>query len=191
MYDSRDQRAAPETAEVGYDSPMTDELFQTYQEDGTPAGIVPRSDVHRLGLWHRAANVLLYRSDGCLLLQQRSQDKDVCPGLWDLSVAEHLTPGESFVQAAHRGLKEELGLSDIRLEPLMETTKVIYQCGGIDDREFQQTFKAVTDAAVTFDHSEVSAVQELSTDQLKQRLKRSPEQFTPWFRNLLQRLGWF
>lgn len=178
-------------AEVGYDNEMSDELFQTYQEDGAPAGIVPRGDVHRLGLWHRAANVMLYRSDGRLVLQQRAQDKDVCPGLWDLSVAEHLTPGESFAQAAHRGLKEELGLSNVQLEPLTETTKAIYQHGSIDDREFQQTFEGVSDAKVTIDPSEVSAIQEISLEQLKKRLARSPEEFTPWFRNLLTHLGWF
>jgi isopentenyl-diphosphate delta-isomerase len=170
---------------------MTDELFQTYQEDGTPAGVVPRRDVHRLGLWHRAANVLLYRSDGRLLLQQRSQDKDVCPGLWDLSVAEHLTPGESFIQAAHRGLKEELGLSNVQLKPLTDEIKVIYQHEQIDDREIQQTFKAETDASVTIDPSEVSAIQEISVEQLKDNLEHAPEQFTPWFRNLLKHLGWF
>ena len=170
---------------------MRDELFQTYQEDGTPADIVSRRDVHRLGLWHRAANVLLYRSDGRLLLQQRSQEKDVCPGLWDLSVAEHLKPGESFTQAAHRGMKEELGLSNVHLEPLTSEIKVIYQHGGIDDREFQQTFKAESDDKVTMDPSEVSAIQEVSVEQLKQRLERSPDEFTPWIRNLLTQLGWF
>jgi isopentenyl-diphosphate Delta-isomerase len=36
--------------------------------------------------------------------------KRIGPGLWDVSLAEHLNPGESYAEAAIRGLKEELGI---------------------------------------------------------------------------------
>ena len=40
----------------------------------------------------------------------RSDGKKVCPGLWDVSVAEHCQPGETYEDAALRGMEEELGL---------------------------------------------------------------------------------
>lgn len=38
-----------------------------------------RSEVHRRGLFHRAVNIVVWNSQGQLLLQQRAPDKDVCP----------------------------------------------------------------------------------------------------------------
>ena len=54
-----------------------------------------RSIVHRTGLYHRSVNVLL-RKDQSLLIQKRTSWKDVCPDMWDLSVAEHLQVGETY-----------------------------------------------------------------------------------------------
>jgi isopentenyldiphosphate isomerase len=44
--------------------------------------------------------------------------KRIGAGLWDLSLAEHLSPGESYRSAALRGLGEELGISghEIKLQ---------------------------------------------------------------------------
>lgn len=97
---------------------MMEEQFETFDDTGEPMGLVPRSRVHREGLWHRAVHVYLFRSDGRLLLQRRQRDKDICPGAWDLSAAEHLKPGETFRQGAIRGLQEELNVKGVELTPL-------------------------------------------------------------------------
>ena len=48
--------------------------------------------------------------------------KKIGPGLWDISVAEHLNPGETFDSAALRGLQEELGIHARAVEgPLAAT----------------------------------------------------------------------
>lgn len=82
------------------------EQFDIFDETGAPLGVAPRARAHREGLWHRAANVFLFYSNGHLLIQRRQWDKDVWPGAWDLSVAEHLKPGETFKEAALRGFAE-------------------------------------------------------------------------------------
>jgi isopentenyldiphosphate isomerase len=48
------------------------------------------------------------------LLQRRSLEKALEPGCWDLSCAEHLGVGESYLDGAVRGLQEEL---DITAQP--------------------------------------------------------------------------
>lgn len=53
---------------------MSEELFETFDGDGNPTGLVPRSRVHREVHWHRAANVFLFRSDGRLLLRRASRE---------------------------------------------------------------------------------------------------------------------
>jgi isopentenyl-diphosphate Delta-isomerase len=166
---------------------VSEELFQTYDEDGRPLALVPRSQVHRTGLWHRAANVLLFRSNGELLLQKRAAEKDVCPGLWDLSVAEHLVPGETFLAAAQRGLAEELGIESVELSAFGEMFKVCIQLPGIHDCEFQQTFHGLSDAVISPDPLEVAEVKTIALSELARQLDTDPEAFTPWFRQLLVR----
>ena len=85
----------------------------------TSLGTAPRSRVHAEGLWHKSAQVFLFDGSGPrLYLQRRVDDKDVCPGLWDQSAAEHLKPGEilggSMVRCAV--WREELGVIG-RIDP--------------------------------------------------------------------------
>jgi len=160
---------------------MTEELFQTYDDAGFAGPLVARSRVHREGLWHRAANVLLFRPDGALILQQRAATKDVCPGCWDLSAAEHLKPGETYLEAAHRGLAEELGLDGIELEPACPPRRQVFEARGVRDREVQQTFRGTTPDIVTPDPVEVAGVREITLAALHEEMTRAPERFTPWF----------
>lgn len=66
---------------------------------------------HQRGLLHHAISVFIFRSDGTLLLQQRSQEKYHSAGLWANACCGHPRPGEQSSAAALRRLLEELGLS--------------------------------------------------------------------------------
>jgi isopentenyldiphosphate isomerase len=80
-----------------------------------------RSEVHRLGLFHRAVHVwLLAPASGELLLQLRAASKDSWPSRWDVSSAGHVSAGEESLPSARRELREELGLAlpAARLRPL-------------------------------------------------------------------------
>jgi isopentenyl-diphosphate Delta-isomerase len=170
---------------------MTEELFETFDGAGRPAGVVPRSQVHKEGRWHRAVNVFLFRSDGRLLVQRRHPNKDVCPGAWDLSVAEHLKPGESYHEAATRGLREELGVANASLEPLGDVTasRMDDDCAGIRDYELQQAYRTVFDGPVAPDSKEVSETALYSLGELADAFRQRPDDFTPWFRESVTRLG--
>ena len=89
------------------------ECFALRREDGSLTGeIKPRALVHRDGDLHGASHVFLARLRGGraeLLLQKRSAQKDSFPGLYDISAAGHLDPGEDFAAAARRELAEALG----------------------------------------------------------------------------------
>ena len=169
---------------------MQDEPITIYDQHGQKLGVRSRAEVHRTGLWHRAVNVLLFRSDGRLVVQQRSKNKDVCPGLWDLSVAEHLTPGETDAQAALRGLHEELGLQDVAVTPVGEELTATLTAPGIHDQEFQQTFQATSDQPLQFDPVEVAAVDEVTMPSLINAIAEAPERYTPWFQRVLSSLNY-
>jgi len=66
-----------------YKSSPVSEFFETFSEEDEPNGLFERSVIHKLGLWHRASNVFLFRTNGKLVVQRRHDSKDVCPGAWD------------------------------------------------------------------------------------------------------------
>ena len=86
-------------------------------------------------------------AEGALYLQRRAATKDVWPNAWDLSVGEHLQPGESFEQAAHRGLAEELSVYGVALTPLGDVVRGCVEIPElhIRDCELQQSFRGVYD----------------------------------------------
>ena len=167
------------------------ELFETFDDDGRPTGLCERDVVHARGLWHKSAHVFLFNGSGDLYLQQRAFDKDVCPGLWDYSVGEHLKPGESFLAGAVRGLKEELAVINAALVPLGDVHRAAFRSPefGVVDREIRQAFEGRHDGQVNPDPGEVNDVQLASMTELAAWLARAPDDFTPWFVADLERLG--
>jgi isopentenyl-diphosphate delta-isomerase len=167
------------------------EYFDIFDEAGCPLGTATRHQAHLEGLWHRAANVFLFRSGGELLIQRRSRTKDVCPGAWDVSVAEHLVPGESFEEAARRGLREELGVMDVVLEPLggVVRSRLELAALSIRDLEFQRSYRATFNGPVVPDPGEVIATRDIGLAELALALRQHPDDFTPWFRRRIRALG--
>lgn len=171
---------------------MSDEAFETYDAEGRRAALAPRSRVHREGLWHKAASVFLFRPDGRLIVQRRSARKDVCPGAWDLSAAEHLQPGETYEQGAARGLREELGVFEtVALEPMGDVARARLEIPerGVKDYELQQPFRGVFAGDLHPDATEVAEVATISLDELAAAFRARPEDFTSWFRETALRLG--
>lgn len=89
---------------------MSEEIFDVVNERDEVIEHRPRSEVHRLGLMHRAAHILVFNALGQVFLQKRSMSKDRQPGLWDSSASGHVDTGETYEACAVRELREEIGL---------------------------------------------------------------------------------
>ena len=88
------------------------ELIDIVDEQGSVTGeVIEKKSAHKLGKWHITAHVWIYNSKGELMLQRRSYNKDTFPGLWDISVAGHISAGESPAIGGVREVEEEIGLS--------------------------------------------------------------------------------
>ena len=87
------------------------EFIDIVDENGNPTNeVLSKEDTHKLGKWHNTAHVWIYNSKKELLIQKRSLNKDTCPGMWDISVAGHISAGENIVKGAERETLEEVGL---------------------------------------------------------------------------------
>ena len=165
------------------------ELFTTYDREGVATGLVPRAEVHRLGLWHKSVQVFIFNAVGELLVQRRAMDKDLYADLWDYSVGEHLLPDETQIDGARRGLREELGVSDIDLECLGVQRWVEIVDERHADREIQQAYRGMYSGALSPDPIEVAEVHYIALAELGRWINSRPNDFTPWFVEDLKLFG--
>jgi len=119
------------------------ELLDIWDASGKPTGqVLEKSIAHQKGLFHPTVHVWFYTSAPSLLLQKRGANKETFPNLWDVSVAGHVSSGESILDGALREIKEEIGLQ-LKLDDLLliDVRKNINQfSNGIIDCEFQHVF---------------------------------------------------
>lgn len=117
-----------------------------------------------------------------MLVQKRSADRASSPSLLDCSVSEHVQAGESYLEAAIRGLREEMGVAGIELERLAKF-RMNY---GVNDNEISELFEGVVNPAhVKFDPVEIESIQYLRMDELKEMLANEREKLCGWFVELL------
>ena len=88
---------------------MNIEYVDVLDENGIPTGeIVTRDEAHKTGKWHRAIVVAIVNSDNKVLLQRRSKNKKKRAGMWDISVAGHVSTGQDSISASIREINEEV-----------------------------------------------------------------------------------
>lgn len=82
-------------------------------DDGDrPLGTAERRRCHRgAGLCHRATLTVLFDGAGDVWLARRAPGKWLWPGWWDGTVAGHVEVGETYLSAARRRVREEVGVS--------------------------------------------------------------------------------
>ncbi len=85
------------------------EYFEVVDENDRVIRKATRVECHsNKNLIHRGVTILVLNSSGHVLLEKRSMKKDLYPGYWGL-VAGHVSPRESYKEAARREMAEEIG----------------------------------------------------------------------------------
>jgi isopentenyl-diphosphate delta-isomerase type 1 len=147
---------------VNEDFPGSEELYDVLDEEGGVVGRATRKQVHSdPSLIHRAVHVLVFRSDGRLILQKRVKQKDVAPGKWDTSVGGHVDAGEGYESAAVREMKEELGIEGMELEHLYD-----FKYRSEKESEDVRTYRIIYDGPVKPNDFEIEKVREWSVDEI-------------------------
>ena len=155
------------------------EYVDIIDNDGKIIGSMSREDAYKNNCALQVSGVLVFRSSGELLLQRRGKNKKY-PLCYDYSAAGHVLSKESFLEAAHRELEEELGISDAHLIKI-GTVRAYNKDNPQKLRKLHQVYLTVSDEPVSIYKQELDGVETFTKSQLDSLIKNHPEKFTPTF----------
>ena len=185
-------------------SMMAEAVLQVDEND-VVVGPMSKADSHyQSGSLHRAFSVLLFNSEGRLLLQQRAHDKITFPSVWANSCCSHPLASEGEMDesnargvkiAAIRKLEQELGISpdSVDINDFHFITKMRYSARMNADwieREIDHILMIQADVEVDPNPNEVAAIKWVNAEELDAMLvdEESEEIIAPWFRCIAARL---
>jgi isopentenyldiphosphate isomerase len=162
---------------------VTEEVVAVVDGSGAVVGSAPRSVMRRDNLPHLVVAVLLRDTADRVYVHRRTESKDVFPGMHDSFAAGCVLAGEEPARAAERELAEELGVTGVRLEPLLSAWYV-------DDatRHLCHVWTATYDGEVTHQPEEVAWGGWMTVDELRRHLADPTWPFVPDGRVLVARL---
>lgn len=153
---------------------------------------------HGEGILHRAFSVLIFDSEGRLLVQQRSSDKITFPAVWANSCCSHpldidgenSDPIEGVTEAARRKLDQELGIPRTITDDwkFHHIGRFEYKCRWDSDwveHEIDHVLIVEADCEVDFNRNEIQSVDWLDNDSLIRMMERKgrwkSQLIAPWF----------
>ena len=136
---------------------------------------------------HGRFSVFVFDEAGRLLLQRRADRKYHSGGLWSNTCCSHPRAGESLLEAAHRRLREEMGLDC----PLRAVFGFVYRAaldGGLVEHEFDHVVVGRFEGVPAPDEREVGAWRWERLAAIQSQLAEEPGAFTAWFKLALDGL---
>jgi isopentenyl-diphosphate delta-isomerase len=161
-----------------------EELVILVNQDDSPVGVMEKMEVHRRGLLHRAVSVFIFNSRGEWLLQRRAKTKYHSNSLWTNTCCSHPYPDETNSNAATRRLMQEMGMN----AQLVEIFDFVYHemlDNELIEHELDHVFVGVTDHQPVINTDEVMEFKYVTYDDLLCQIANSPEQFTCWFKKIV------
>jgi isopentenyl-diphosphate delta-isomerase len=147
-------------------------------------GQVEKLEAHKKGVLHRAFSVFIFNKRNELLLQRRAFGKYHSEGLWTNTCCSHPAPNESTLDAAHRRLSEEMGMSG----ELKHVFSFIYNealDNGLIEHELDHVFIGYSEENPRMDENEAIDFKWLSLEDLLVDIKLHPMSYTVWFRRII------
>lgn len=163
---------------------MSEEIFDVVNERDEVVDRKPRSEVHRLGLLHRAIHVLVFNSRGEIFLQKRSMTKDREPGKWDSSSSGHVDSGEDYDACAVRELREEIGLI---VPKTPERLFKIDACAETD-QEFVRVYRCQAEGPFRLHSEEIECGEWFALEAVTRWMAGKPGDFASAFRLIWSKL---
>ena len=201
---------APEIGKIGehdeIQSEMMGEMCLVVDIDDNVIGAGSKLSCHKDdGIRHRAFSVLIFDSQGRLLVQKRSTQKITFPGVWANSCCSHPldiesenTGNDGVKNAARRKLDQELGIPMGISEDwaFQHIGRMEYSCRWNEDwieREVDHIMVVNSDTEVEHNENEISEVRWVDSDEISRMMSGegdwSGEVIAPWFRLIWQKFA--
>lgn len=149
-------------------------------------GPIEKLEAHHKGILHRAFSILVFNSKNQLLLQRRAMGKYHTPGLWTNTCCSHPRYGENIVEAIYRRLHEEMGFT-CELEEVFQFQYKVKFDNELTENEYDHVFIGRYDGEIHINKDEVEEYKWISLEEVEDRIKSNPEEFTYWFKYLLKK----
>ena len=150
-------------------------------------GEMEKMEAHEKGLLHRAFSVFLFNERNELLLQKRAKSKYHSGGLWTNTCCSHPRSGETVLEAGHRRLQEELGIS----ADLISQFSFIYKAtldNDLIEHELDHILIGKYEADPTPNPEEVEDWKYISIKAIEEDLNLNSDHYTIWFKVVFDRV---
>ena len=179
---------------------MAEECILVDESDAV-TGSASKADCHHgEGVLHRAFSILLFNSEGRLLLQQRSSEKITFPGVWANTCCSHPLHCEPELEtqdamgvkrAAQRKLGQELGIPETGapLEDMVFMTRMLYRARANAEwveHEMDHIICLRADVEPAPNPNEIAETRWVTQAELRDLL--NSELIGPWFRLIAENL---
>lgn len=165
---------------------MTEFVILVDEKDNQ-IGTGEKLDTHRQAKLHRAFSIFVFNSKGEMMLQLRAKTKYHGGGLWTNVCCGHPRPGEPVEQAAIRRLKEEMGF-ECQLTKIFDYIYKVPLDKDMNEHEFLHVFKGTFDGVPKLNPEEADDWKWISMNDLREDMKKNPQNYTPWFKLSMERL---
>jgi len=149
-----------------------------------PIGKMEKMEAHQKGLLHRAFSVFVFNRKNELLLQQRALEKYHSGGLWTNTCCSHPSPSESLELAGAKRLSEEMGFTT-ELTRLFAFEYRVELDNQLIEHEYDHVLIGRYDGDFLPNPDEVMSTRWISMENLLAEMKQYPDQFTSWFKIIL------
>jgi len=156
-------------------------------KNNKPIGREEKMQAHKDAKLHRAFSLFVFNEEGELLLQRRAKTKYHCGGMWANTCCSHPRPKETYQEAIHRRLQEEMGFDC----PLEESFCFLYKeklDNDLTEHEYDCVFVGKVNSLLFIkpNPQEVEEYAWVDLENLEKEMIQKPEKYTVWLKIALQ-----
>ena len=149
------------------------EYLDLVDENDNVIGKEDRNIIYKNNLRNfRVINIIIFTSDNKIIVPKRSSNRRVFPNCYDCSVGGHVSSGETYEQVAYRELKEELGITNVKLEEI-----AYFRPYDIDTSSFSKMYKLVYDGSLNYDKDGIQEIFYMNKEEIRELINKDPLQF--------------
>ncbi len=163
---------------------MSNQVILVDEQD-EELGVMDKMPAHEQGLLHRAFSILIFNGKGEMLIHKRASVKYHSPNLWTNACCSHPNPAESIEETIHKRLKEEMGFDC----PLKYLYSFVYRAefeNGLTEYEYDHVYHGIYEGPIQINLEEASDYKYVDLETLHNMIKLQPEDFTYWFKRIIQ-----